>query len=230
MEWILIMVTKLFFDYVYIYNTKNNKDPDKRYLYFYDLSDDTVFRTNDKDCLDRFMKKLPRSILPVVLFSMDKGLQMHRLLCLLPFAITILLIRMQVPNDWVVFSFYASSLITTVDFYFQIVKIKTNEMKQIKLNGNVVKISKDNNADEEGKISVEEVKNLIEEGKKQERIDSLFFYIALICLFGIIMPLCYMDVFDSSMEILPHNYVRIKTHLDKIIKGGEQEFIPENWE
>ena len=42
------------------------------------------------------------------------------------------------------------------------------------------------------------------------------FFVNVTALLGLLVPIAFMHVFDTSLEILPHNYLRLRSHLKRI--------------
>lgn len=212
------MAIKILYDYVYIYDTKDDEYPETRYVYFYDLSDNTIFRTNDEDCLERFMTRSIgiRGHLEYVLEPTDTMLAGFILMnMLLPLAIWTISLRITDSDNLSLFIHYLSSLLGLIINYLLIVKSKTEQMKRLKANSKIFQVSKKDTGQEQPML-ISEVNELIAKRKRKTEIFTHYLKIVL-CLFcAYFLPVMFTLPFITSLEILPHNYLRLNRHLKKI--------------
>ena len=69
------------YNYVYLCNTKDNADKEQRFVYFYDLSNDSCFRTNDQAVVNQAMRQIGKQILPSIVSSTNKKIWICSIPC-----------------------------------------------------------------------------------------------------------------------------------------------------
>ena len=211
------MAIKMLYDYVYIYDTKNKKDPEKRYAYFYDLSDDTVFRINDKDYLERFMHSSRGHKIVSSFREESWKMIIQALLIFLPWFLWDTAFEQNARIC------YVYALLVSLNLYLFTIKTYTKNMKKLKLNSEVVQVIYKTDMFQEKTLTVEEVKTMTVQGIKQEELyysffGSFFYTILALIPFLSFFTAPFLSLVFMNPEILPHNYLRLYRHLKRIEK------------
>ena len=202
------------YNYFYLCDIEKEDCPDEKDVYFYDLSDDTVFRTDDPEIYNNlFNWKIGRWLCITKIHSkIDSILAMIQ-------GILFLLVLFSATLISELKYLYIFNWIDVVLNYIVLCALCNREMKKIKNRSEVFQVIKSGNDSDrkQGTIETQNVKEYMKISfKKHNHFGDYIVYLPALIL-SIIFPYPIFPFFQiTGLDCLPHNHLRLLWHLNKI--------------